>query len=159
MFKIISKSSEETQKIGERLARICSGGEIIGLVGDLGGGKTTFVQGMAKGLGIKRQITSPSFVLLKKYPISNLKSQVSNLYHIDLYRIDTPNDVYSFGFEEVLEDKKGICVIEWAEKVMGLLPKERLIIEFDFISENERKLIFKPEGKRYKELVDKVLSL
>lgn len=158
MDQIISKNARQTQKIGEKLAKICFGGCIIGLVGDLGGGKTTFIQGMASGLGISQQITSPTFVLLKKYKFSILNSQLSTLYHIDLYRIKTPNDVYSFGFDEVLEDEKGVIIIEWAEKVMELLPEEKLIIEFDFLGENERKLIFKPFGKRYEELIGKVVN-
>lgn len=167
--KIISYNEEQTKKLGSNLAKLSSDGEVIGLIGDLGGGKTTFVQGFAQSLGIKEPITSPSFVLMKKYPISNLKSsillptsrdaedeQISNLYHIDLYRIKDLSDVYSFGFYEILEDKKSIILIEWAEKVMRILPKQKLIIEFDFLGENERKIIFKPIGKRYEELINKL---
>ncbi len=158
MSKIISKSAQQTKKIGERLAKNCFGGCIIGLVGDLGGGKTTFTQGIAKGLGISQQITSPTFVLLKKYKVKSTKykDELLRFYHIDLYRINVPSDVYSFGFDEALKDEGSIVVIEWVEKVIDILPEEKLIIKFDFISENERRIVFKPFGKKYEELVDKV---
>jgi tRNA threonylcarbamoyladenosine biosynthesis protein TsaE len=95
---------------------------------------------------------------MKKYPLPITHYPSPNLYHIDLYRVAILKDVYSFGFDEVLKDERGIIVIEWAEKVMKILPKERLIIEFDFLSENERKIVFKPKGERYKELVSKVIG-
>ncbi len=150
MRKIISKSAAETQKIAADLVKKLSarggsafggkGGEILALTGDLGGGKTTFVQGLAKGFGIKKQITSPSFVLIKEYPLKN--KQAKDLVHIDLYRLKKVDKIFK---REILEYFKpeNIVVIEWAEKIKNALPKNTQWIEFDFIDENTRKIVFK----------------
>lgn len=147
---IISKSEKQTQKIGEKLAKRLKGGEIIALSGDLGGGKTTFVKGLAKGLGIRGLVTSPSFVLLREYPLPNrLIIQSSNhlsLVHIDLYRLKSLEEIESLGLSEFLGKKDKICVIEWAEKMKGYLkglPAKLIWVEFEYIERNLRKIKFK----------------
>ena len=143
--KIISKSTAETQKIAADLAKNLKGGDILALTGDLGGGKTTFVQGLAKGLGLKKQITSPSFVIIKEYSISNQQSAINNkakkLIHIDLYRLNKVDKILQ---KEILEYFKpeNIVVIEWAEKIKDTLPKNTQWLKFDFVDENTRKIIF-----------------
>jgi tRNA threonylcarbamoyladenosine biosynthesis protein TsaE len=123
--KYISKSEEETKKIGESFAHSLRVGDILCLYGDLGGGKTTFVQGLAKGLGISQRIISPTFVLVREHDIQNGK-----FYHIDLYRLESRGQIKEIGLEEILNDKNGIVAIEWAERLGDLLPKKRLEIRF-----------------------------
>jgi tRNA threonylcarbamoyladenosine biosynthesis protein TsaE len=121
------------------------GGEIIGLIGELGGGKTTFVKGLAKGLGIRDLVTSPSFVLIKEYKIksqiSNLKSQI--LTHIDLYRLKNIEEIESLGLLDYLGKPDKIVVIEWAEKIKNMLekiPAKKIWVEFEYLNENKRKI-------------------
>lgn len=156
MLKIITFNPLETEKIGQRLAGVFrrylqknpSTNLIVGLYGDLGGGKTTFVKGVATGLGIKEIITSPTFTLLKEYKISGV-----NLYHFDFYRLKNTQEALNLGFEEYLKRPRSIILIEWADRVDDILPKEKLIVEFDFINQNRRKIILSPEGKKYENLI------
>lgn len=130
MVEIISKNENETRKAGELLAQELRGGEILCLEGDLGGGKTTFVQGLAKGIGIKQWPTSPTFVLIKEY---------DKLCHIDCYRIKA-KDLIKLGFKKILKSDK-IKVIEWSDRIKNILPEKRINIKFDFIDEKTRKII------------------
>lgn len=140
----LTESAEQTQKIGKDIARkIIADGKkskavVVGLKGDLGGGKTTFTQGFAKGLGIKDKILSPTFVILKRFQIKS--KQFKNFYHIDCYRLKDEKDLLELGFEEVISDPENIVLIEWPEKIKKILPKDTIIIEFDFIDENKRKI-------------------
>src|SRR4030043_2411237 len=112
MKKILSKSAEETKNIAAKFARNLKGGDIISLSGNLGGGKTTFVQGIASGLGVKEKITSPTFVIIKEYQtIKNF-----SLVHIDLYRITNFSEAKTAGIEDYLGKSDKVCVIEWGEK-------------------------------------------
>lgn len=130
----ITQSVEETQKIAELFGKTLIGG-VIALHGKLGAGKTTFVQGLAKGLGIKRRIISPTFIILRTYKIG-----IKNFYHIDLYRTKSKNDLEGLGIDDVLKDPQNIVIIEWAERLGSLLPKKRIDINFEYIDENKRKI-------------------
>ncbi|MBI2195791.1 MAG: tRNA (adenosine(37)-N6)-threonylcarbamoyltransferase complex ATPase subunit type 1 TsaE [Candidatus Levybacteria bacterium] len=134
----ISENFGQTQRLGKELAKTLKGGSAVCLYGQLGAGKTTFVQGLAKGLGIKQRITSPTFIIVRKYKIS--KSSVKSFYHIDLYRIDTSSDIKNLGLDEILNDKNALVVIEWAEKFGSELPKKRIDIYFENIGKDERKI-------------------
>lgn len=124
MEKAITKSEQETIKFGERLAKKFRGGEILCLEGELGTGKTTLIKGIAKGLGIRRNITSPTFVLMKLYPIKHPSIQASkHLCHIDAYRINDAQELVDIGALEYLASPTTVVVIEWAEKVKDILPK------------------------------------
>lgn len=144
MDKIFTtNNSKETQKIGENFAKeILSANNtkavILGLSGNLGGGKTTFLQGFAKGLGIKEKILSPTFVIQKRF-----KFKKGNFYHIDCYRLNNPEEILELDFKNIISDPKNIVAVEWPEKIKPLLPKETIFIEFNFINENEREIIFK----------------
>jgi len=142
----------ETQRLGEEFAkdivkRHPPGVVLIALHGELGSGKTTFVQGIARGLRIKRRIISPTFVIVRRY---KLKSQMSKLkstsqifklfYHIDLYRVENAKQIETLGIGEILKDPKNIVAIEWAEKMGKLLPKKRWDIEFEYLEEDKRKI-------------------
>lgn len=146
----ITNSFEETQKIGEEFAKKLIGGGVVALHGDLGGGKTTFTQGIARGLGIKNRIISPTFIVLRTYKLKteNLKQKTTLknsklFYHIDLYRIETKNDIEGLGIDEILKNKDNIVVIEWAERLGNLLPKQRIDVYFEYINENKRKITTK----------------
>lgn len=136
---MLSKSFGRTQKIAADLTNRLSGGEIFGLVGNLGSGKTAFVQGIAKGLGVKEKITSPTFVILKEYRTSKKFS----LVHIDLYRLKTLQDVLDVGLADYLGKKDKVCLIEWADKIKNYLPKKSKIIKFKFIDKNTREINIK----------------
>ena len=140
--KIITNSASQTQKLGEKLAlrlylrqvkeiKNRKSAVVLGLEGDLGGGKTTFLQGFAKGLGVKEKILSPTFVIIKKFQIPN--SRFSNFYHIDCYRINKAQDIGELGFGDIVLDPKNIVAIEWPEKIKKKLFKPTIVIKFDFI--------------------------
>ncbi len=114
-------------------------GQILALKGDLGSGKTTFTKYLAAALGVEKIVTSPTFVILKKYPI--LKSDRFNqLIHIDCYRLSSPEDLESIGFFEFLDDSKNLIVVEWPETVISILKNKVQLLEFEYISETERKI-------------------
>ena len=143
----ISRSAEETIRFAQKFAQKLKGGEIIGLIGDLGAGKTVFVKGLSEELGIKEAVTSSTFVVLKEYnilqPMLHLRGVTKGLtkfVHIDAYRVGTPNDIISVGIEDYFNRKDVVMVIEWAEKIKKLLPKNTIYINFKHISENEREI-------------------
>jgi len=142
--KIITNSSRETKKLGKVLAEdilkrnLKKQAFVIGLIGDLGGGKTTFLQGFAKELGIRTRILSPTFVIIKRFEIQN--SRFKNFYHIDCYRIEKPKEILKLGFADIIKDPQNIVAIEWAEKIQKILPKEMLILKFKFLEKNKREI-------------------
>lgn len=141
-MEVITKSARETQKLGKRLSANLKPGSILALYGELGSGKTTFIQGLARGLGVKRRIISPTFVFIRQYPI-NHKSNAKMLYHVDLYRINETSEAQGLGLEEIFTDESAIVVIEWADRIKEILPKKRIDIFFDYLEENKRKIIVK----------------
>ncbi|MBR0365800.1 MAG: tRNA (adenosine(37)-N6)-threonylcarbamoyltransferase complex ATPase subunit type 1 TsaE [Clostridia bacterium] len=121
-----SYSYEDTMRIASEFAKTLRGGEFIAMYGDLGAGKTAFVQGLAKALGITQHVTSPTFTIVNEY-----EGRLP-LYHFDVYRIADPDEMYEIGFEEYVYSG-GVCVVEWAELIEELFPEEylRLVIEKD----------------------------
>jgi tRNA threonylcarbamoyladenosine biosynthesis protein TsaE len=114
---------------------------ILCLYGDLGSGKTTFIQGLAKGLGIKKRVISPTFMLIRMYQQEHrTKCIEQRFYHIDLYRINKVGEAKGLGLEEIFNEPKAIIAIEWAERIKEILPKKRIDIYFDYVSENQRKI-------------------
>jgi tRNA threonylcarbamoyladenosine biosynthesis protein TsaE len=148
-LEIVSRSPEETQKIGVKLGELALPGDVFLLVGELGVGKTCLTQGIAWGLGIKEYAASPSFVVIRE-----LQGRLP-LYHIDFYRLDHLEEIAELGLDDYLYGK-GVCVLEWAEKGLSLLPEEHLLIEMSYLSDSERRLRFKPGGKRYQKIVSKL---
>ncbi len=161
--KYLTTAPRQTQKLGEILAqevltphhflkkgdgyknRIKSGGGqkgalVIGLEGDLGGGKTTFLQGFSKGLGIKQKITSPTFVIMRRYKIQNTRYKIQNFYHIDCYRISKPKEILDLGFKKIVSTPRNIVAIEWADRIRKILPKKVIIIKFEFVDKTTRKI-------------------
>lgn len=124
MKQLISHSENETRKIAKRLAKKITHG-VIALTGELGAGKTIFVQGFAQGAGIKEKIISPTFVLIRQHKIPS----GSTLYHVDLYRLDGQKNIEELGLKELMLNPKNIVLIEWAEKAENILPKETTRID------------------------------
>src|SRR3989440_4198303 len=166
---IISHSSSQTQRLGTRLGELLRGGELILLDGQLGTGKTTFTQGLAKGMGITEIVSSPTFTLLKEYQgqststtrpdQNNLPRQASSkpqvgpaLYHFDLYRLENPEEVVDLGFEDYFFGS-GVSVVEWADKAELLWPNEQLHIRLKMMSETKRGLLLTATGLHYCELL------
>lgn len=139
MLKFSSHSPRETKKFAKLLAKEIltrppkiSSALVLALTGDLGSGKTTFIQGFCKGAGIKKHITSPTFIIFRRY---------KNIYHVDCYRIQRPQESLKLGFKEIIANPRNIVLIEWAEKIKKLLPWKTIWINFDYgKKENERKI-------------------
>jgi tRNA threonylcarbamoyladenosine biosynthesis protein TsaE len=141
-----SESPEETQSLGEELGRLSQAGDLFLLVGGLGAGKTCLTQGIAWGLGITGYATSPSFVVINQY-----QGRLT-LYHIDLFRLDSIDEIIELGMDDYLYGS-GVCVVEWAEKAMGVLPQEYLLVEIGLLSGTSRRLVLNPIGERYIEML------
>lgn len=132
-----TNSSKQTQKLGENLAKELKRGEIICLSGELGSGKTTFAQGALKGLGAKKPYTSPTFVVMKYYKVES-----RSIYHIDVYRVG-PKDILDLGWEEIIANKNNIIIVEWAERIKNIIPKNAVWLKFEHLNENRRKISIK----------------
>ncbi|MDE5889111.1 MAG: tRNA (adenosine(37)-N6)-threonylcarbamoyltransferase complex ATPase subunit type 1 TsaE [Bacilli bacterium] len=148
-YKFTSRSVEDTMELAENLESEKFPGMVICLDGELGSGKTVFVKGFAKALGLKETITSPTFSLVKEYPDGEMP-----LFHMDVYRLDESND--EFGLDDYL-NQDGVCIIEWPEMIESQLPEERLDIKFKVIDDNTRVLVFTPYGQQYEDLCEAVL--
>lgn len=140
--ELISHSPDQTREFGIRIGESALPGDIFLLSGRLGAGKTCLTQGIAWGLGIKEYALSPSFVIVRE-----LYGRLP-LYHIDLYRLTRIEEIAELGLDDYLYGN-GICVVEWAEKGLGILPVEHLSIEISYLSDTERSFRFKPSGERY----------
>ena len=145
MEKYQSSSAGQTKKLGFNLAkRILKikpsrKAVVLALSGNLGSGKTTFIQGLAKGLGIKKRITSPTFLLIKKFPLRH--KNIKNVFHIDAYRLKKPAALKKLGFAEMTNSPSSIVLIEWAEKIKPILPPKIIWLKFDYGKKStERKI-------------------
>lgn len=136
--EFISHSGEETKEFARNFAQKLKKGTVLTLYGDLGVGKTTFVQGLAEGLGIEKRIISPTFVIVRQYGIKNHELRIKNLYHIDLYRMEHLDDILELGIKELIADNESLVVIEWAEKMKEYLPQKRFDIAFETRDEDTR---------------------
>ena len=137
-------SSIETKQLGEDFARVlmkraAKGATIIALQGDLGAGKTTFTQGFFGGLGVKRKIPSPTFVIMKRYKVKH--AHFTNAHHMDAYRLRKSEDVTPLGFQKLLIDPKNIILIEWPENIKGALPRGTKKIEFRYGKKESERII------------------
>ena len=140
----LSSSSYQTKKLASTLAKevIQSPSKdhaiILALVGELGGGKTTFIKGFARALGIKKRILSPTFVIERKFllKIAGFKY----FYHFDCYRLRNSKEILNLGFKDIINNPHNIVAIEWADRVKGILPKGTIILRFQFITKNKRKI-------------------
>jgi len=139
MNSIQTHSPQETKNFAKKYAKKLRGGEVLALYGELGSGKTTFTQGLTLGLGIKKRVISPTFVIMRDYAIPQKSYR---LYHLDLYRINNALDIKSFDFHELVEEGNNIIVIEWPEKIEKLIPKHAKKFKFTQKSENSRQITY-----------------
>ena len=141
-FEIISASQEDTKKIANRIAKRLNRGDIIVLTGDLGSGKTKFVEGFLSYFHMQDEISSPTFNIVNEY-----QTPSANIYHFDVYRLEDSDEFYAIGGEEYFEN--GICLIEWGETMKEVLPQNYIQITFtkDNNDDNKRYLQFKAYGK------------
>ena len=137
--RIITRSSEETFRFGARLARDLTRGMVIGLIGELGTGKTCMIQGICSGLKVRDFVTSPSFVMINEYLGRALEGSDLWIYHFDLYRLRDFSELLELGCEEYFYGD-GICLIEWAERAGELLPEDALKVHLSYLSEAEREI-------------------
>ena len=147
MLEFLSRSPEQTRRLGMRLGGMLRSGDIICLHGDLGSGKTTFVQGLAQGWGSLDPVTSPTFVLVNQYQ----RMEGTLLYHLDAYRMESALEAEDLDLIHMMDG--GCLVIEWPEKILDALPAERLWIEMEYVADEARQMIFNPVGERYTDIM------
>lgn len=153
-MEILTESAKETKEFGRKIGinlianydlRFTDYAATIALTGELGSGKTTFVQGLAEGLGIKQRIISPTFILIRKYKLlfTNYDLRFTNFYHIDLYRLEenVEAEVRNLGVEEIWGSSENVVVIEWAEKIKSMIPKNATWTKFENMGGNRRLIV------------------
>ncbi len=138
--EFFTDSCAETEALAERFSKKIDAGTVIAMQGDLGAGKTCFVRGFAKGLGYSGDVNSPTFAIVNVYLGGRLA-----LYHFDMYRVSSWDDLYSTGFFDYL-DAGGIMIIEWSENIVSALPSETVFIKIESLSEGRRKITIEGEG-------------
>ncbi len=151
---VIADNLSKTKKLAEFLVGILerqktktsfspTGAAVIALTGDMGSGKTSFTQGFAEALGIKERVTSPTFAIQKVYKLNPMKgTQYEHLIHIDAYRIEDPKEILDLGWEELISNSKNIIIVEWAERIKNILPKDRIRINFEHTEDKKRRIKF-----------------
>jgi tRNA threonylcarbamoyladenosine biosynthesis protein TsaE len=146
---IVSHGVDQTRRLGAHLGRLLAPGDVILLDGEFGSGKTTFTQGIAKGLGLdSHYVNSPTFTLINEY-----KGGRVHLAHIDLYRLEGASDVSTLGLDDYLEGR-GATVIEWPAQAEATLPQDRLLVEFEYLNDTKRTLRFFAFGDHYEQLLE-----
>ncbi len=147
-IEFFSRSPEQTRRIGMLLGGELKAGDVICLQGNLGAGKTTFVQGLAQGWGSIDSVSSPTFIIVNEYRRAN----GGQIFHLDAYRLDSVPEAEELDLDSMLAE--GVLIIEWPEKLDGLLPNDRLWITLDHVQEEHRQMRFNARGKRYDDLLD-----
>ena len=150
----LTHSPKETQQFAGELAQKILKGKakktafVLALTGELGAGKTTFLQGFARALGSKGKILSPTFILIRKHEVQNAKYKIHNFYHIDCYRITKAKEILDLGFREIISDPQNIVAIEWADRIQKILPRKSLILKFKFIDASKREIKISESKKK-----------
>jgi len=146
----LSRSPEQTRRIGMHLGGALQMGDVICLQGDLGAGKTTFVQGIAQGWGSLDLVSSPTFILVNVYR----RVDESQLFHMDAYRLDSTPEAEELDLDSMLAE--GALIVEWPERMDGLIPNENLWVNLEYVDDEEREMKFNASGKRYDELLEMI---
>jgi tRNA threonylcarbamoyladenosine biosynthesis protein TsaE len=147
-IEFFSRSPEQTCRVGMRIGAEIKAGDIICLQGDLGAGKTTFTQGLAQGWGSQDSVSSPTFIIVNMYRRAN----GAKLFHLDAYRLDSVPEAEELDLDSMLAE--GALIIEWPERIGGLIPKERMWVTLDHIEGEHRQMRFNAHGKRYDDLLE-----
>ncbi len=150
MLEFFSRSPEQTRRIGMRLGGSLKKGDVVCLQGELGAGKTTFVQGLTQGWGSLDSVSSPTFILVNQYR----RADGEKLFHLDAYRLDSVPEAEELDLDSMLAE--GALLIEWPERLGNLIPAENLWINLDHIADEHRQMNFKANGKRFDDLLDGV---
>jgi len=143
-----SRSPDQTRRLGKRLGEALRAGDVICLQGDLGAGKTTFVQGIAQGWGSRDSVSSPTFIIVNVYR----RGDKAHLFHMDAYRLDSTPEAEELDLDSMLA--QGPLLIEWPERMDGLIPGDRLWVQLEYINAEEREMRFKSSGIRYDSLLE-----
>jgi len=152
-LEIISRSADQTRRVGMRLGSMLQRGDLVGLIGDLGAGKTTLVQGIAAGWGSLDPVSSPTFVLVNVYR----RPDGVRLFHLDAYRLNGAEEAADLDIEAMLE--QGPLLVEWAERVQAALPAEGLWARLTYVDDIQRDMVFSAHGPYYEMLLDKFRKL
>ncbi|MBN1247736.1 MAG: tRNA (adenosine(37)-N6)-threonylcarbamoyltransferase complex ATPase subunit type 1 TsaE [Anaerolineae bacterium] len=150
-LEFISRSPDQTCRLGARLGRYLRGGEIVALEGGLGSGKTVFAQGVGMGWGATTRLISPTYVLVRRH---QRHQDHLLLYHIDLYRLNSVSEVDMLGLEEILGDPDAVCLVEWPDRHPGLLPAEYLWVHLRMLDEYRRSLVFRAHGEQHQGILE-----
>jgi tRNA threonylcarbamoyladenosine biosynthesis protein TsaE len=142
-LEFFSRSPEQTRRVGMRLGNLLLPGDVICLQGDLGAGKTTFVQGVAQGWGSLDPVSSPTFIIVNIYR----RPGEEQLFHMDAYRLDSAPEAAELDLDEMLA--RGGLLVEWPERVQGILPETHMWISFEYVAEENRQFVLKASGARY----------
>lgn len=153
MLEFFSRSPEQTRRIGMRLGGLLDAGDVICLQGDLGAGKTTFTQGIAQGWGSLDSVSSPTFILVNQYR----RADGSRLHHLDAYRLESVPEAEELDLDSMLAE--GALIVEWPERLGGLIPTENLRIQFEHIAEEHRRMEFRASGPRYDGMLEEIRRL
>jgi tRNA threonylcarbamoyladenosine biosynthesis protein TsaE len=145
IWTFVSKSKEETQAFGARMGAVLKPGDVICLEGALGAGKTTLAQGIARGLGVIEDVTSPTFTIIQEYLSGRMP-----LRHFDFYRIETPEEIQHLGFEDYL-DSDGVVLTEWHENLGDYAPTDRIRVQLSLNEDASRQIVILADGERYQE--------
>ena len=136
-----TETKAEAKKLAENLWPNSAGATVLAFCGDLGAGKTTFIQGLGKAFGLKeKQITSPTFVIMKKYPLK--KSLFKQLIHIDCYRLNKESEIESLGWSELIADSNNLIAVEWSDRIMNLMPDQTQMIRLTWIDAKNREITY-----------------
>ena len=152
-LEIISRSTEQTRRVGMRLGALLKPGDMVALVGDLGSGKTTLVQGIAAGWGSLDTVSSPTFVIVNVYRHTG----GLRLFHMDAYRLNGSTEALDLDLESMLD--QGPMIVEWAERVQSVLPDQGLWVQLNYIDDVQRDLIFSGRGQYYEDLLSRFRRL
>lgn len=147
-LEFFSRSAEQTRRLGMRLGNLLQKGDLICLMGDLGSGKTTLVQGIAQGWGSLDPVSSPTFVIVNVYR----RPDGQNLNHLDAYRLQNADEAMEMDIDLLIE--QGALVVEWPERIDAALTEENLLVKLRWISDEQRGMVFLPSGIRYQTLVE-----
>ncbi|MBR1419804.1 MAG: tRNA (adenosine(37)-N6)-threonylcarbamoyltransferase complex ATPase subunit type 1 TsaE [Selenomonadaceae bacterium] len=150
MITRLSKSPNETARLAEKFGQRVREGTVIALTGELGAGKTLFVQNLARTLGVESNVTSPTFNLMNVY------EGVCPIVHFDLYRLQNEEDLEEIGFYEYVESEEGIVLIEWADKFPDALPEDYVLIHFDKCESTSRKITFDIVGEEHEDFLEEL---
>ncbi len=152
-FDFLSRSPEQTRRIGVRLGQVLARGDVVGLQGELGAGKTTLVKGLAEGWGSLDDVTSPTFVLVNEYR----RPDGARLFHMDAYRLESGPEAAELDLDRMVSE--GALVIEWPDRIQGVLPGELLRVDLQFVAEEQRQMRFQASGSRYDHILESLQQM